>query len=752
VTKTIIKDLGEAFRSYTYTDISSGFFEKAQDVFHEYRDRMVFRTLDAEKDPITQSYSEGSYDLIVCSLVLHATQDLEVTLANVRRLLKPGGYLALLEITDLDSFRTGFAMSALPGWWLGHADGRALNPCVPAARWDAELRKTGFSGIKAKTEDHDALVWPFSVIVAQATHADVSRLADPLSLSPQMQDRHITLIGGSTAATATLAGQLESLLRPWYKIISRIDTVAQFLATDTALVGTVLSITELDVPYFKDLTDTEWQGLRNLLDQSRNVLWITCGGAGVDPYAVMMTGFARTLAREMPHLRMQCLDLDAEVFVAPEVIAQAMLSLELSEIWEQDSESKILWSLEPEAAIYQGVMMIPRMFATKELNDRYNSTRRTITRQADLKKEIATLISRSSGELQLVAKAKDQKIADDEDYARLAITHSTATALRISSDHRLFVVAGINLDTKEQTIAVSGILASEITVPKSWTIARSESKDKEPMWLTELGWQLLARYLITRTPPGGIILVQNSPSPLIEHLGGLARANGTSFAYITTDPANFNDNAIFLHQNSPNSVLRNVLPPRISLFVDLDQSTNVAARSLSQLLPITCVQLSASDLFASEAFDRTCDVETVASKLRHAVSSIVEPTAVGQSVIPVQTYSSAHENTRGLEVILSWKSSATVPVSVQPVDCKPLFRKDRTYLLFGLSGQIGRSLARWMTAHGAKYIVLTSRNPVTDERWLEKVQRGGAKVRLVANDITDRQAVIELVQEVQRTL
>lgn len=713
---------------------------------------MVFRTLDAEKDPIAQNYSEASYDLIVCSLVLHATQDLEVTLANVRRLLKPGGYLALLEITDLDSFRTGFAMSALPGWWLGHADGRALNPCVPAGRWDAELRKTGFSGIKAKTQDLDALVWPFSVIVAQATDADVSRLTDPLSLSPQMQEKEIILIGGSTAATATIAGQLESLLRPWYRSVSRIDTVAQFVATVNAPLRTVLSITELDVPIFKDLTDAEWQGLRSVLDQSRNVLWVTRGGAGVDPYAVMMTGFARTLAREMPHLRMQCLDLDTEALVAPDVLAQAMLSLELSETWEQDSESKVLWSLEPEAAIHQGVMMIPRMFATKALNDRYNSTRRTIIRQADPDKNIATLRSRTSGELELVAKAKNQDHADDEHSAHLVITHSTAMALRVSSSHRLFVVAGINLDTKEQTIALSNVLASEVTVPKSWTITRSESKDKELLWLAELGWQLLARYLITQTPPGGSILVQNSPPPLIEHLSGLARADGTSFAYITTDPADFHECAVFLHQNSPNSVLRNILSPRISLFVDLAQGANFATQSLRQCLPITCVQLSASDLFASEAPARTSDVETLASNLRHAVASIIEPTVVDQTVIPVHTYSSAHPNARGLGAILSWKSSATLPVTVQPVDTKPLFRADRTYLLFGLSGQIGRSLALWMTACGARYIVLTSRNPVTDEKWLQKVQRCGAEVKLVANDITDRQAVIELVQEVQRTL
>src|SRR5438128_1391633 len=67
VTKTIIKQLGKAFNSYTYTDISSGFFEKAQEVFSDHSDYMNFKTLDVEKDPVAQGFQENSYDLVVCS-------------------------------------------------------------------------------------------------------------------------------------------------------------------------------------------------------------------------------------------------------------------------------------------------------------------------------------------------------------------------------------------------------------------------------------------------------------------------------------------------------------------------------------------------------------------------------------------------------------------------------------------------------------------------------------------------------------
>src|SRR4051794_25536480 len=101
-------DICRAFASYTYTDISTRFFETAQEVFSAYSDKMIFKTLDIEKDIVQQGYTEGTYDLVVASLVLHATKDLNRTLTNARRLLKPGGQLIILEVSNNDVCRVGF--------------------------------------------------------------------------------------------------------------------------------------------------------------------------------------------------------------------------------------------------------------------------------------------------------------------------------------------------------------------------------------------------------------------------------------------------------------------------------------------------------------------------------------------------------------------------------------------------------------------------------------------------------------------
>ena len=108
---------GAMFGRYDFTDISSGFFEAARDRFGAWRDLMTFRKLDIESDPAVQGFECGSYDVVIACQVLHATTNMERTLANVRKLLKSGGKLILVETTrdELDVF---FTFGLLPGWWL----------------------------------------------------------------------------------------------------------------------------------------------------------------------------------------------------------------------------------------------------------------------------------------------------------------------------------------------------------------------------------------------------------------------------------------------------------------------------------------------------------------------------------------------------------------------------------------------------------------------------------------------------------
>ena len=77
---------------------------------------MSFRVLDIEQDPSSQGFEEGKHDIVIATSVLHATQFMDQTLANTRKLLKPGGTLCLVEPTN-PLMWVGLIFGCLSGWW-----------------------------------------------------------------------------------------------------------------------------------------------------------------------------------------------------------------------------------------------------------------------------------------------------------------------------------------------------------------------------------------------------------------------------------------------------------------------------------------------------------------------------------------------------------------------------------------------------------------------------------------------------------
>lgn len=98
---------------------------------------------------------------------------------------------------------------------------------------------------------------------------------------------------------------------------------------------------------------------------------------------------------------------------------------------------------------------------------------------------------------------------------------------------------------------------------------------------------------------------------------------------------------------------------------------------------------------------------------------------------------------------IHWPLDGLVEVEVRPLDPQGLFSKDKTYLLVGLSGQIGRSLCEWMVSNGAGCVCLTSRRPKIEERWLESFRETGATVKVFAMDVLDKSSLERVVKDIR---
>lgn len=130
MTRFILNILGGAngkyprFSEYCFTDISPGFFEKAQEKFRDWAGLgLQFKKLNIEENLDNQGFVDGTYDVILAANVLHATHRMDFTMNNVGKLLKPGGKLVLVEATAGDNALSGpFVFGTLPGWWTGQLD------------------------------------------------------------------------------------------------------------------------------------------------------------------------------------------------------------------------------------------------------------------------------------------------------------------------------------------------------------------------------------------------------------------------------------------------------------------------------------------------------------------------------------------------------------------------------------------------------------------------------------------------------
>jgi SAM-dependent methyltransferase/acyl carrier protein len=135
---------------YCFTDVSKVFLDHARE---KYRNNpsLRFALLDIEKDPTAQGFGEHEFDVVVACNVLHATGDLDDTMRNVTRLLRPAGVLVLCEVTTPQSW-IEFCYGLMPGWYRFHDRLRRNGPLLADDDWTKLLSTHGLEDVTSFPE------------------------------------------------------------------------------------------------------------------------------------------------------------------------------------------------------------------------------------------------------------------------------------------------------------------------------------------------------------------------------------------------------------------------------------------------------------------------------------------------------------------------------------------------------------------------------------------------------------------------
>ncbi|KAK8066687.1 hypothetical protein PG997_013434 [Apiospora hydei] len=301
---------------YTYTNVSSGSFERARDKFSRWESQINFKTLDISHDPLAQGYTAHSFDVIVASLELHATPRIDDTLANVKALLKPG-------------------------------------------EWDTCLKRHGFNGADMAIPAHDGRRSSLStMIVARLAKSSNVVSSHDTNLAAKIRSGHPdafqSAIGDKISDAFTELG-IKCSQESW-------DTTSDEASFD----GLTIVVDSAEHPLLLDPTPEIFEHFKQLLLQGKNILWAsfqTSPKSGeAEAMANMVNGMARVMRRENPGLRLVTVDvqdgIDPSSNESQEQIIKTLTEIATSTFWSGPDSTR---AEELEYVTRGGKLAIPRV-------------------------------------------------------------------------------------------------------------------------------------------------------------------------------------------------------------------------------------------------------------------------------------------------------------------------------------------------------------------------------------------------------
>ncbi|CAI6341060.1 unnamed protein product [Periconia digitata] len=387
---------------YTFTDISTGFFEKAMKKLDRFGDLVEFKKLDIEYPPGEQSIELASYDLVIAVNVVHATRDIENTLKSIRSLLKPQGHLALMEIT-VPMLHTGLTFGTLPGWWLS-TDGRKDGPLMNPTLWNKKLRNSAFTGLDVHMPDYENAYHEISVIISSVAYSkryqhDLAQMRVNKPRIPRIitNGRHETN-GDSQSEVEDTNGAMEqqsddvsqnsSIGQTVYIVHETSEkNIAELLVKLFGINGVnaksslpqyalpkgsiVVVLLELLKPYLMNCKDEQWEKVSQICQHARMILWVTSGAAieCASPMRSLVTGLARCVQSENHAIKFRTLDLESQSQLETTLEWEHNLARHICDVSQRLLNPEYVdTSTEWEFAMRSGAILIPRVVEDHNTN------------------------------------------------------------------------------------------------------------------------------------------------------------------------------------------------------------------------------------------------------------------------------------------------------------------------------------------------------------------------------------------------
>ncbi|PON24523.1 KR domain-containing protein [Trichoderma gamsii] len=752
------------YSTYTYTDISAGFFSAAKERFGAF-EGIEYKTFDVTKDPTEQQLQKGSYDLVIGYNVVHATPNLQVSLGHLRELLRPSGRIFLQELCP-DAKYINYIMGYLSGWWLGDEDDRVDEPYISPARWEKELIAAGFKNPEHVLDGiapyHQSAGIMASVDIKSKSLTKVSVLAHDAN-GPYVQDVKSALeLQGLGVDVFTFGQEL-----PAQDVISLLD-----LQADT--------VHEFTEESFKTM-------ISHLQDLNAKMVWVL-GSAQVkcrDPKAAMSIGLARTARNELS-AKLFTLEVEpaAAVQDVTKAISDILVRIQHPELDPEDMDPD--W----EFALVDGKVLVPRLHwqtmseafdntvvaanvsSSKFLTVKTPGLLHTIGWSEETKKPLA------EGEVRVKTKAVGLNFRDV--LIALGVLDNSTREVGLEGCGIVSEVGpGVSkVAVGDRVIYMSsGCFTTEITLSQVLCVKIDDALTFEQgaglpcvyataaMALDDKANLKKGQSILIHSACGGVGL---AAIQIAQMLGAEVYCTVSSEEKINYLTNNFNIPRSNIFNSRDSSFLHNVMRATNGRGVDVvlnSLSGDLLHASWKCVAEFgTMIEIGKRDFrrrakLAMEAFEQNrtfvgLDLWQVSQQRPEQAAELLERCVgwIRDGKINAGAIARAFSADQVQDAFRFMQGGRHIGIKTRPL---PNLRSDRSYILVGGLGGLGRSLATWMAENGAGELIFLSRSAQPGPKldgYVTELASQGCSVQLVAGSVSDMADVQRTVQSATKPI
>lgn len=773
--------VGLPVEQYTFTDVSSYFFEEARQRFAAWEDVMEFRILDADADPIEQGFEPGSYDVVVGANVLHATRNIDVTMSRVRKLLKPGGSLVLLDIEPRGA-AVGLIGGGLTGWWAPEEDFRIDGPLLFRNQWDEVLSRTGYGGIHLNWE---CLMVARAEPTPESSNGTSAR--NSVVLVNDAVDEHV-----ANLAVEFTSRDIDVVECPWDQIKAQEDSL--YVIIDHA---------EKNLLF--DPQPQLLETVNALLIAKCPVLWVLVqdtANAASSAYKGLVNAFIRVIKRENSTASVVTLDI-REPALQSETTARVVADVALRRFWPRAGDSP---SLEPEFAYEKNQILIPRVkpdadflqWARRRTGFGAADETETAPYQGDrpLKAEVATpglLNTLRFVENEIPAAPAPSQITVKAEAHGLSHKDLSLILGQIGTDARFTgefagVVTAVGEDMRGLYQVGDRVMGLGSQPFSNLLHVHGYMAHRTPSWMSATVAASIPHAYVTayhslitvgRLERGHSVLIQDASAPvgqaaiqLAQHIGAaiFCTVGTAEERRLLLEEYGITEGHIFSSQKGTleRGIMRHTNSQGVDLVLSL--STGEALRDGLDCVKLLGtfvmlggsetqqgVQLSMTALHKSVTF-HAFDLDTLSARdpgrihrMLGDIRSLLESKAL-RPISPITIYP-IDDIAGSFRYLGSEKRTGKVVLEVQAdskIQCLPAkppllrMRRDATYVAAGGLGDLTWRVCLFLASRGAGHVVCLSRRVIDDatkEKFAAAVREHGCELHVLQCDITNEESV-----------